>query len=77
MKTEYKYYLSTDDRSYGESSEAEIAQVRKREREICEAREIEIVECDPMIVPHYENDEHPDSESIFEDAVYYSPTNFK
>lgn len=74
MTTEYKYYLSTDDSSYGEATESQIEWVRNREREICAERGIEIVECDPMAYPaHNADDAHPDSERIFEAAIYDCP----
>lgn len=74
MKNKYKYYLSTDDSCYGILSNDQINWVRNREREICNIRKIEIIECDPMAYPAYlAEDSHPDSESIFDEAIYSCP----
>ena len=71
MKNEYKYYLSTDDSSYGDSTDEEIAATQRRERQICAERGIEVIECDPMLRPSYDADDtHPDSEEIFEQAMF-------
>lgn len=69
-----KYYLSEDDASYGSCTEAQIAWVRDEERRICRLRAIEVVECNPMCHPAWGADDcHPDSESIFEQAIYACP----